>query len=278
VDPQRISVVTDRRALGELLLTGLDDVVEFGRAAVAATDTGDGARLTLADGGTETGDLVVAADGIDSVLRAGIAPDAEVIDTGLRGLSGRTTLDAALVAELPAALHAGQSPVIGPDGLTMVIGLCDYVQWTVVGLPEAFGVSVDLTGLTAAGRRELAADLTRDWSPVLHGLTERAAPDAVDLIALRAAPGVPEWSTTRVTPLGDAVHATTAFGGSGGSVALRDADRLASGLGEVAAGRGGLLDAVRAYEVEMRAYGAEAALRSLRGAERLFRVYIPALG
>jgi 2-polyprenyl-6-methoxyphenol hydroxylase-like FAD-dependent oxidoreductase len=106
----------------------------------------------------------------------------------------------------------------------------------------------------------------------------RADAGSVGVLPLRGALGVPDWPTTRVTLLGDAVHTTTALGGAGGSVALRDAAALTERLAAVSAGGVDPLDAVRAYEDHMRGYGAEAALRSLRGAERLFRVYIPALG
>jgi 2-polyprenyl-6-methoxyphenol hydroxylase-like FAD-dependent oxidoreductase len=70
--------------------------------------------------------------------------------------------------------------------------------------------------------------------------------------------------------LGDAIHATTPVGGTGANTALRDAALLTTRL-RLAGGRAGLLDALAAYEAEMREYGMAAAHASLRAAEKIFR-------
>lgn len=301
-DPSHASVVTNNRTLREVLLAGLADRVEFGRTVVAATDKGDGVVVDLAGGDVETADLVVAADGIDSTLRAAVAPAAELVDVGVRGIFGHAILDADLRTLLPDGLYGGASPIIGPDGLTMVVGVYqpvtspqraaaaiapqvrlshvpDHVRWALVGAPESFGVGADsLAGEPAAALRTLALGVVSSWSPALAEMVARTDDAAVSLVPIRAALTVPEWPVGRVTLLGDAIHATTAFGGSGACLALRDAALLTDALEAVARDGRDLPAAVASYEHQMRGYGAAAALRSRHGAERLFRVDVPALG
>jgi 2-polyprenyl-6-methoxyphenol hydroxylase-like FAD-dependent oxidoreductase len=96
-------------------------------------------------------------------------------------------------------------------------------------------------------------------------------------LSIRAALPVDPWPTTRITLLGDSIHATTPAGGTGANVALRDAALLTEQLTAVDRGRADLLDAIGGYEEQMRAYGFAASTRSLRSAERIFRARLPVL-
>ena len=89
---------------------------------------------------------------------------------------------------------------------------------------------------------------------------------------------MPAWPPSRVTLLGDAIHATTPVGGTGANVALRDAAALASRLAAAGPGHSELLAAVADYESAMRDYGFTAVTRSLRGAERILRMDPAAVG
>lgn len=298
VDLRRASAVTNDRTLRELLGSGLNDAVAFGREAVGVRDEGDRVVVELADGGTESGDVLVAADGIDSMIRHQLLPGAELVDTGLIGVSGAAPLTPRLLGLLPEALYGGSAPIIAPDGLTLAVGVyqprtrpdlaaasiapraqlsavADHVKWTLVGPPEVLGV-------TGAEQPEhlhrAAAAVTGGWSPVVADLIAGSPPAATFAVRLRAALPVPPWPSARVTLLGDAIHATAAVGGAGASVALRDAALLTQRLADAAAQRMELGAALASYEEAMRDYGFAAALQSLQAAEQLFRVYIPALG
>src|SRR5579863_1374782 len=61
-----------------------------GARVLRVEDDGQAAAVTFEDGATDTGDLVVGADGIGSIVRASVAPDSEPIYAGyvaFRGLA-----------------------------------------------------------------------------------------------------------------------------------------------------------------------------------------------
>jgi 2-polyprenyl-6-methoxyphenol hydroxylase-like FAD-dependent oxidoreductase len=267
-DPARPSTVANRRTLRQVLLAGLGDAVAFGQEVQAVTDTGDGVVVRLADGDRAWGDVLVAADGINSTVRGQLLPHAELIDTGLRGIYGHAILDAELGKVLPAALYGGSSPVLGPDGVTMAVGVfqprqspqraaaeiapyarldhvCDYVKWTLVAPPHAFGLTEDEVWHTAPERLYAIAEaLTADWHPALVELVRLSDPSSTFPLSIRAAATVDPWPTSRITYLGDAIHATTPVGGTGANTALRDAALLAHHLTEADRGRIDLLASI----------------------------------
>ncbi len=296
----RPSTVANRRTLRQILLAGLGARVEFGRDVVGVSQDAGSATLHFSDGTSATGDVVVAADGVNSVIRRQLLPHAEVIDTGVRGLYGHAVLDDRLRAILPEVLFGGSSPVLGPRGVTMAVGVytprrppreaaaaiapharlsevSDYAKWTLVGPPEVFGFddtslwTVDPISLYAS-----AARVTADWHPALVEMVRSS--DGADTfpLSIRAAAPVPAWAPSRVTYLGDAIHATTPVGGTGANTALRDAAHLTRHLIGAARGRGRVTVTIGGYESRMREYGFEAARRSLRGAERIFQIPVAA--
>ena len=65
--------------------------------------------MTLSDGTTAEGDVLVGADGIRSAVRKQKLPATTVIDAGVRGLGvfGRTPLTPDLAVQLPPHLFEG---------------------------------------------------------------------------------------------------------------------------------------------------------------------------
>lgn len=75
----------DRNTFRQGLLTGLADVVRFGRtvAGYRITDSGR-VRVEFAEGGTDEGDVLVGTDGVGSAVRRQLLPHAGVKDLGIR--------------------------------------------------------------------------------------------------------------------------------------------------------------------------------------------------
>jgi 2-polyprenyl-6-methoxyphenol hydroxylase-like FAD-dependent oxidoreductase len=91
------------------------------------------------------------------------------------------------------------------------------------------------------------------------------------LVRIRASPPVPPWPPSRVTVLGDAIHAMSPARGSGANTALQDAALLCRCLARTLArtlvgGASDVVVAVGEYERQLRDYG-YAAVAASRQAE-----------
>ena len=98
-----------RRTLRAILRARLGDSFHPGQPVTGYEETPDNVTVTLADGSTAEGDVLVGADGIRSAVRGQKLPGTTVIDTGVRGLGvfGRTPLTPELAAQLPPHLFEG---------------------------------------------------------------------------------------------------------------------------------------------------------------------------
>ncbi|MEV6551482.1 FAD-dependent oxidoreductase [Streptomyces sp. NPDC051597] len=203
-----------RPALAAGLTAALpEDTIQYG-TAVTAVDHAHGSPVLHTPAGDLTADVVIAADGIRSVLRRQHFPD----HPGLR-YSGetawRTVLPADALPDLVAAETWGRGERFG------VVPLADgriYVYATAV-VPEGYKPP------------DLRAELLRrygTWHAPIPALLERIVPSAVlqhDLYDL-AAP-LPCYHQGRLVWLGDAAHAMTPNLGQGGCQAIEDAVVLA---------------------------------------------------
>ena len=256
-------------------------------------DGRDGVRLHFADGRQAEADLLVGADGVGSAVRRQYLPAAAPADTGKRCVYGTIPLGPAEVDRLPSALRDGFTAVIGGQ-VGMATGVVrfrqrpeqaapwlspagDYLMWAVAGDGRRFGAADErLTAMSPAELHALTARLIRSWHPDLRALHARAAVDETFLVRIRTSPPVPPWPPSRVTVLGDAIHAMSPARGSGANTALQDAALLCrmltgtagngartdlAGSGPVRAGGGAarnggdLIAAVGEYERQMRDYG-----------------------
>ena len=98
-----------RRTLRAILRARLGSSFHPGQPVTGYEETPDTVQVTLADGSTAEGDVLVGADGIRSAVRGQKLPGTTVIDTGVRGLGvfGRTPLTSELAAQLPPHLFEG---------------------------------------------------------------------------------------------------------------------------------------------------------------------------
>ncbi|UNO40766.1 NAD(P)/FAD-dependent oxidoreductase [Streptomyces sp. MST-110588] len=295
LDPARASMVVNRRTLRQVLLTGLREVVHFGRTVVGYEAAGDTVHVRFADGASEAAEVFVIADGINSLARQQRLPHAQVLDTGLRGVYGHMALDAEALSWIPPELLGGSRPVLGPDRRTLALGVFrprtpipeavrrhapeaeldpvgDYLKWTLVAPAEGYPVPED--ELFAAGPLQLhalATEMTEGWHPVLRRMVARAHRESTFALSIRAVPLPERWEPSRITLLGDCIHATTPVGGVGANTALRDAALLSSHLATAAERGTHPVAAIAAYEDAMRGYAHQAVQGSLRGAETVFR-------
>jgi 2-polyprenyl-6-methoxyphenol hydroxylase-like FAD-dependent oxidoreductase len=207
-----------------------DERVHTGRAVTGCEQDDGGVRVTLDDGASVTGALLVGADGLRSIVRPAVAGETPLRYAGYtswRGVAPRD--DLAPAQELCEVLGRGLRFGVVP------IGGGETYWFAVANAPEG----------------------GRDEGDVRAGLLDRFAPlgePAASLIAgtppariLRTdihdrAP-VASWSRGRVVLLGDAAHPTTPNLGQGGGMAIEDAVVLAHHLARAPHG-----EAIAAYE------------------------------
>jgi salicylate hydroxylase len=270
----------DRRTLRQILLSGLDDVVHHG-VEVAGVEVGETAVVVrLADGRSTAGDVLIAADGVGSAVRRTVMPGVGVIPApvGALGLFGRSPLTDDVRAELPPAVwNAGFAIVTDGRGTMLGIGHWSPRQpapeaAAELGIAGRFenaapyvmlngaippGIEVpapaDWIGETALDMHETMIAAVAGWHPAIRRLVERIEPATLFSHPFKRLDPTPRWPASRVTYVGDAIHAMLPTLGKGANMAMRNAAVLRDQLVAAARGERPLLEAIAAYEDDMRA-------------------------
>ncbi|MBV9121611.1 MAG: FAD-dependent monooxygenase [Chloroflexi bacterium] len=259
----------DRLTLREILLAGLDDVVSFGKELIALEVRGDAVQAHFANGETVSCDVLVAADGVGSRVREQCLPSAVLVDTGLRWLGGRTTLNPTLRSILPASMQDRAAwvsdrqqrwflaPVFFRQTPAEAAARCspaprftgseDFVMWALTGHTRAFPYPDEqLLGASEPALRRMSLEAVDGCHELLRELVRGADPGRGFSLAIRAVTTVEHWPSSRVTFLGDAIHASP-VNGTGANAALEDAALLCWHL----TGKLPIQDALDAYEIDL---------------------------
>jgi 2-polyprenyl-6-methoxyphenol hydroxylase-like FAD-dependent oxidoreductase len=246
--------VVHRTDLQRVLLDQLaPGTVRFG-AAVEAVHADGGVRLAT---GEERFDVVVAADGIRSAVRAAWPGDPGVDYAGYstwRGVTDRPVdLQGAAGETWGSGLRFGYAPL--SDG---------RVYW--------FAVATMPLGERTDDERGRVQELFAGWHDPIPALVAATSPDAVFRLPIEHLAGpLASFRDGRVVLLGDAAHAMTPDLGQGGNQAMEDAAVLAARL-RAAAGGPQPHDAHDAVESALAAYDAERRRRTQPIAARATRV------
>jgi 2-polyprenyl-6-methoxyphenol hydroxylase-like FAD-dependent oxidoreductase len=294
LDPVDNFKSVSRVSLRHVLLAGLDEVVHFDQAFTHYEITPQGQVAAHFTSGVAFGDVLVGADGGGSRVRKQYLPQADRIDTGMRGIQGKVWLDDEVRERVPERLFEGPIMIPGAGGYGMFLALHqfqpippgveryvsaeaaqqrDYVMWGLLARAQKFPPG--LAHLEAEGLRDVAVEATRRWHPTLQHLVRSSDLDTVLLTPIRSAVPVEPRTPSRVTLMGDAVHSMPPTGGIGANTALRDAALLSSQLAAASEGRIDVVEAISVYEVEMRRYGFEAVASSMRNLRRQQRTENP---
>ncbi|MEU8400865.1 NAD(P)/FAD-dependent oxidoreductase [Nonomuraea sp. NPDC048892] len=292
-DPADDHHSVSRITLRQVLLSGLDDVVRFGKTFERYERLSGGrVRLFFADGTNETADIVVGADGGNSRVRKQYLPHAERVDTGITTLAGKFPLTEASRKLLAPRLVEGPNSVIPPQGMGFFTAPHDlgagpvredgiggteqegalmdntgsYILWVFGATSKRFPAG--LSGMTGEQLKETVASMIASWHPDLRRLVELSHPGTVSLLPIRTSIPIDPWPASTVTLLGDAIHSMTPMRGIGANTALRDARLLRTALTTGLTAGGDPVAAIARYETEMREYGFAAVRDSRRAAEQ----------
>lgn len=219
-------LLTLRRSdLVDALVAALPEgTVRLGREVVGIDQDIDRASLRFADGQEVSGDLVVGADGIHSVVRGegfGASPPSYTGIVAYRTLVPTERVDGVDGEDLRRFVKWW-----GPDRSSQIVA---YPTGT-GGEFFIFATHADPdwrqeSWSTRGDPDELRAAFA-DWHPAAQALL--APVDAVLKTALHDREPLEEWTRGRVTLLGDACHPMTPFMAQGAAQALEDAVTLAA--------------------------------------------------
>lgn len=276
---ERPHTAIDRRVFRQILSAGLDEVLHHERAVTGFSADASGVTVELSVGSTVRGDVLVAADGVGSAVRRRLLPEVEIVPApvGALGLFGRSPLTEELLHELPEVLSSGFVIARDSRGVMLTLGLCvprqapeqaaaEVAPWarvdpcppymmlsgalspgTVVPAPR------DWTNETAADMHAAMRAGVAEWHPAIRGLVQRVDPSTLFSHPFRRLDPTPAWPASRVTLVGDAIHAMLPTLGKGANMAMRNAAVLRDQLVAAARGERPPLEAIAAYEADMRA-------------------------
>jgi 2-polyprenyl-6-methoxyphenol hydroxylase-like FAD-dependent oxidoreductase len=288
-----------RITLRQVLLSGLDNVVQFGKAFVRYEELPTGRiRAYFEDGSTAEGDVLVAADGGGSRVRRQYLPHAERVETGVIGIAGKVFLDGDTGERIAPELRHGLTLASGLGGYTLFVAHQEidgavmngfggndesaaagahfdnarsYLMWAFGARREKYGFgSRDAEAIPGEELRTIVLDAmaSRGWDGRFRNLVRLADPQTINAITIRTATPVAPWPTQRITLLGDAIHAMTPYRGIGANVALKDAVRLCRALVAAEHRETPLIDAIHDYEAGMIEYGFRAVRTSLQAMQQ----------
>jgi salicylate hydroxylase len=287
-------LAVNRQTLREILLDGLQDHVRFGQALSAFEETSQGIELQLAEGQKMRVDLLIAADGINSVVRKQCLPQAEPVDSDTITLYGKTPITVETQAQLASAWLQKVS-VVFAEGFTLVIEpmifqasmpqlaaeyaprcrlspIDNYLYWAFIGTSSRLGGALADNGIEL---KERILALTHGWDTQLRALLALSDPLSLSARPVYIAQDIPLWPNERVSFLGDAIHTMSPAGGLGANTALADAANLADCLSNARTAQQGIA-ALRGYEQEMRDRAQRAMQLSRQASARLSLGTVPA--
>ena len=229
-----------RRPLRAVLARDLGGAVRWGAAVAGYTESADGVRVHLRDGGNLDVDVLVGADGVRSRVARGLLGGPGATPAGVIGVAGRTPLTPRTVRLVPPSLVRGPAFVIGPRGVGSFLSLHrpgptgdpaaerPYVVWSIAARTGQF--ATDPATLPPAGLVREALRLTRSWSPRMRALMAAAEEGSTAAFPFWFPAALSPWPVGRVTVLGDAIHPMPPTAGAGASTAIIDAVHLARDL------------------------------------------------
>ena len=188
------------------------------------SENGSGATLKLADGTTVSGDIIIGADGIKSAIRNQIVGETPVKYTGY--VAWRVTVPR---EKLPKDIMELVGTVwCGPKNHCVVYWLRRGELLNFVGCPE--DASWDEESWNQRRPWEELKNAYVGWHPKIQAIIDGAERDQCYRWSLFDRKPIDNWSTERVTLLGDAAHPTLPFIAQGACMAIEDGAVLARAL------------------------------------------------
>lgn len=200
------------------------DVVRLNKRVRRYVENDDSVELHFADGTSAKGDLLIGADGLKSAVRAQMLGAAPAVYTG----DGAWRI-LVPIEDLPKdILPQVMSVFMGPGGHVVIYYLRSGKLLNFVGLVETDEVFEESWTVKFPWEK-LKADYA-GWHPIIQTIIDCANKDECYRWSLHRREPTMNWSTKRVTLLGDSAHPTLPYLAQGAVMAIEDGAVLTRAL------------------------------------------------
>jgi salicylate hydroxylase len=238
--------IVDRVRLREFLTHGIEENIQWNKKFVRYEETSDKVIAYFEDGTSVEADLLVAADGANSRVRAQRCPEMKYQDVNCSSAFSTIPLLKDKIPTIHSFAKDNMLRVFGPNGLSIL--LLEYKRlngeewlWWAMTYPTESNEPE-----SEEAKKQYFSEKSKSFHPEVQWLIEQSPTIQMRMEYKSISPmdHNPLGKTTRVTLLGDSAHATTTHGGLGANTAFQDAIDLANAIKK----EGNWSDNVHEYE------------------------------
>lgn len=213
-------------------------LVHLNKKATGYTEMEDGVELHFEDGTSTKGEILIGADGVKSVIRDQVAGAVEAIYTG--DSAWRITVPKDKLP--PNFMEEVMSVWMGPGKHSVSYWIRGGELLNFVGAVET-PVAEEESWTAKFPWEDLKADF-EGWHEDIQTVIDLVDKDECYRWALYRRPTIENWSSDRVTILGDAAHATLPYLAQGAAMAVEDGAVLTRALEQC----DNIADALKLYQ------------------------------
>ncbi|MFG2799933.1 FAD-dependent oxidoreductase [Streptomyces pseudovenezuelae] len=214
-------------------------MIRFNQQVTRIEQNAQAVTLHFADGTAAQHDVLVGADGIDSLVRRTLWGDVPKREHRLHIFGGFTFAD--VPGTEPNMSVLTHSRTVQGSWTSIRHKGRDGFQWWILG-------AADPDAPAPSDLKAAATAMAAEFSAPLPGLIDRTEPDSVQRWVLRDRPPMKQWSKGRATLVGDAAHPTSPYAAYGAGMSIEDGYFLGRAL------RGADLTDPTAVQVALQSY------------------------